>query len=150
MGLRCTLISAALSVVAFALSTTLGSAQIANIVGLGAATCQEFNRDVERSFHIQRDYFTWAQGFMSGILLRAPPGVEGGLELNPSKFPLLEQVKFLRSFCETNPGKDYSDAVIAALAKLLGYGVPSLVSVRIGGGDLSIIRKRYDRASTLS
>jgi ABC-type dipeptide/oligopeptide/nickel transport system ATPase component len=83
-----------------------------DIVGLGATTCKNFVSDVEQNARVQRDYFAWAQGFMSGVLMRAPPGVDEGLELNPPAFPLLRQIEFLRSFCARNPDKDYSDGVI--------------------------------------
>ncbi len=52
---------------ALAVAASVAFAQAANIVGLGAAKCRDFNRDVETNFRIQRDYFAWAQGFMSGI-----------------------------------------------------------------------------------
>jgi hypothetical protein len=104
-------ISAMVSVVALAQTATWGLAQTSNIVGLGATPCDAFNRDVERNFQIQRDYFAWAQGFMSGVLMRAPPGIDEGLQLAPPTFPLLKQVDFLRSFCAKNPEKDYSDGV---------------------------------------
>jgi len=105
-------VSAVLSLTGLALGTTLSFAQIANIVGLGAASCNEFNRDVEQNFHIQRDYFAWAQGFMSGVLIGAPTEMDERLELNPPTFPLLKQVEFLRSFCAKNSDKDYSDGVV--------------------------------------
>jgi hypothetical protein len=92
----------------------------ANIVGLGATTCLAFNRDVQQNFRIQRDYFAWAQGFMSGILVRAPPGKDEGLELIPPWFSLQKQVEFLRDFCAKNPNKDYSDGVAELYRALRG------------------------------
>src|SRR5438445_13871286 len=80
-------ISAMVSVVALAQTAMWGLAQTANIVGLGATPCGAFNRDVERNFQIQRDYFAWVQGFMSGILMRAPPGIDEGLQLTLPNFP---------------------------------------------------------------
>ncbi|MFX6056002.1 hypothetical protein ABTE97_19005, partial [Acinetobacter baumannii] len=55
----------------------------ARIVGLGATTCQRFNDDVKSNPLLRRDYLAWAQGFMSGIILSRPPGVDEGLDLNP-------------------------------------------------------------------
>lgn len=110
----------AVSALAFALATTVAFAQTAHIVGLGAATCSDFNRDVQRNFHIQRDYFAWAQGFMSGVLMRAPPGKDEGLELNPPDFSLQKQAEFLRNFCARNLDKDYSDGVIELYRVLRG------------------------------
>ena len=109
-----------MSAAIFTFAMTVALTQTANIVGLGAATCKEFNRDVQRNFHIQRDYFAWAQGFMSGILMRAPPGEDEDLELNPPEFPLQKQAEFLRNFCAKNPGKDYSDGVIELYRVLHG------------------------------
>ena len=99
-------ISAMVNFVALAQMATCRFAQTSNVVGLGATTCSAFNRDVERNFRIQRDYFAWAQGFMSGVLMRALPGIDEGLQLAPPAFPL--QVEFLRSFCAKNPEKNYS------------------------------------------
>lgn len=113
------LMRAIVSVSVLALATT-AFAQTANIVGLGAATCREFNRDVQRNFHIQRDYFAWAQGFMSGLLMRAPAGKDEGVQLVPPNFPLLKQVDFLREFCIKNPNKDYSDGAIELYRMLRG------------------------------
>ncbi len=92
----------------------------ANIVGLGATTCSTFNRDVQQDFRIQRDYFAWAQGFMSGILVRGPPGRNEGLELIPSGFSMQKQVEFLRTYCAENPDKDYSDGVVDLYRALRG------------------------------
>jgi hypothetical protein len=96
---------------ALLLATDAAFTQTANIVGLGAATCGVFSSDVQQNFYIQRDYFAWAQGFMSGILMRAPAGNDEGLQLNPPEFSLQKQVEFLREFCAKNPDKDYSDGV---------------------------------------
>ena len=111
---------AALIAAAVVLATDAAFPQTANIVGLGAATCRVFNRDVQQNFHLQRDYFAWAQGFMSGILVRAPPGKDERLQLNPPEFSLQKQVKFLREFCAKNPDKDYSDGVVELYRALRG------------------------------
>jgi hypothetical protein len=54
------------------------------VVGLGATTCQQFNEEVKSNPLVRRDYLAWAQGFMSGILLGRPAGVDEGLDLNPT------------------------------------------------------------------
>jgi len=106
-----------------ALIAQLANAQTASIVGLGASKCPEFNEEIERNPQLQRDYFAWAQGFMSGILIRMPAGVDEGLNLVPKEFPLTSQTEFLRRFCQENTAKDYSDGVIA-LYKLLREPTP--------------------------
>ena len=100
---------------------TNASAQqtVAKIVGLGAATCIDFTNDIERNPAMQRDYLAWAQGFMSGILLSRPAGVDKGLDLNPQEFGLLKQLEFLRQHCAENRSSDFADAVVA-LYKVLG------------------------------
>lgn len=96
------------------------TAETAKIVGLGAATCALFNQEIGENPVLQRDYFAWAQGFMSGALIRAPQGVDEGLDLTPQSFPLQEQVDFLRAFCAKNQDQDYMDAVRALYHRLRG------------------------------
>ncbi|MER2264621.1 hypothetical protein [Methylobacterium oxalidis] len=97
-------------------------ADTAKIVGLGASSCKGFNREIEEAPALQRDYFAWAQGFMSGALIRAPQGVDEGLDLTPPTFPLAEQVDFLRSYCAKNPEQDYMDAARALYRRLRELG----------------------------
>lgn len=103
---------------------TNASAQqtVVKIVGLGAATCIDFTNDIERSPILQRDYLAWAQGFMSGILLSRPAGVDEGLDLNPQEFGLLKQLEFLRQHCAENPSSDFADAAVALYKILRTHG----------------------------
>lgn len=99
-------------------STPVAIAQTAQIVGLGATTCERFSQDIRSNPQLQRDYLSWAQGFMSGILLGRPLGVDTGLNLDPPSFGILRQLLFLTNFCQQNPRSDFSDGV-AALYKQL-------------------------------
>jgi hypothetical protein len=90
----------------------------ANIVGLGASTCQQFNDDVKSNPSVRRDYLAWTQGFMSGVLLSRPPGVDTGLDLNPATFGLINQLHFLEDHCAKNTSLDFSDAVEALYKRL--------------------------------
>jgi len=92
------------------------------IVGLGAATCQQFADDVRSNPIIRRDYLAWAQGFMSGILLGRPPGVDTGLNLNPASFGLLNQLQFLENYCARNASVDFAEAVEALYKRLRQEG----------------------------
>lgn len=94
----------------------------AKIVGLGAATCQQFNDDVKSNPSVRRDYLAWAQGFMSGILLSRPPGIDAGLDLNPATFGLINQLHFLEDHCATHTSSDFSDAVEALYKRLRQEG----------------------------
>ncbi|MBR1208146.1 MULTISPECIES: hypothetical protein [unclassified Bradyrhizobium] len=94
----------------------------ARIVGLGATTCQRFNDDVKANPVVRRDYLAWAQGFMSGIILSRPPGVDEGLDLNPVTFDLINQLHFLEDHCARNVSLDFSDAVEALYKRLRQEG----------------------------
>ena len=105
------------AVVAFCLIATYGPAgsesATRKIVGLGAATCQRFNVDIAANPSSRGDYLAWAQGYMSGILLGRPAGIDDRLDLNPPTFGLLDQLKFLESYCARNASMDYGNAVEA-------------------------------------
>ncbi len=81
------------------------------IVGLGATSCARFLMDVDAQPAVQRDYLAWAQGYMSGILLSRPPGVDDNLDLLPPATPLLLQLQFLRERCKLAPEQGFADAV---------------------------------------
>jgi hypothetical protein len=94
----------------------------AKIVGLGAATCQQFNDDIRSNPFVRRDYQAWAQGYMSGILVSRPSGTDEGLDLNPATFGLINQLHFLEDNCTKNPSQDFSDAIEAPYKRLRQKG----------------------------
>lgn len=83
------------------------------IVGIGAASCQDFLREIDGRPDIEKNFFAWAQGYMSGILIRAPAGKDESLDLMPPAFPLLKQAEFLRTYCSRHVSEDFTDAVNA-------------------------------------
>lgn len=87
-------------------------AQPVKIAGIGAATCRRFNEDVAHSPNAERDYVAWAQGLMSGILLRAPSGRDEDLDLLPPSCPLQKQADFLRGFFGQNPDRNYMEGLL--------------------------------------
>ena len=93
-------------------------ARTARIVGLGAATCRQFTADVAADPQVRKDYLAWAQGYMSGIILSRPPGVDAGLDLNPPTFGLMAQLRFLEDHCARNDAGDFSTAVEALYKRL--------------------------------
>ena len=93
-------------------------ARTARIVGLGAATCRQFTADAAADPQVRRDYLAWAQGFMSGIILSRPSGVDVGLDLNPPTFGLMDQLRFLEDHCARNNTVDFSTAVEALYKRL--------------------------------
>jgi len=96
--------------------------QAARIVGLGASTCRQFNEDIRLNPSVQRDYLAWGQGYMSGILLSRPPGVDQGLDLNPPTFDMINQLHFLRDYCAQNTSANFADAVEALYKRLRREG----------------------------
>ena len=74
-----------------------------------------FNEEIARSPRTERDYFAWAQSFMSGVLMRAPQGVDEAPRSFPAVAPLQNQAAFLRNFCSRNPT---DDAVLALYLRL--------------------------------
>jgi hypothetical protein len=69
--------------------------QHVKIVGIGASSCAHFSKGVARNSQVERDYFAWAQGFMSAVLLSAPKGQDESLDLSPEVFPIQRQASFL-------------------------------------------------------
>jgi hypothetical protein len=93
-------------------------ARTAQVVGLGATTCRRFMADAAADPQVRRDYLAWAQGFMSGIVLSRPSGVDVGLDLNPPTFGLMAQLRFLEEHCARNEMADFSSAVEALYKRL--------------------------------
>jgi hypothetical protein len=98
-------------VVAGALTVRPVKAQTVKIVRIGASSCRYFLSETRGKPEVEKNFFAWAQGYLSGLLWRAPPGKDEDLDLMPEAYPLLKQAEFLRNFCERNPGADYSDGV---------------------------------------
>jgi len=66
----------------------------------------------------ERTYFAWAQGYMGGLMMRAPPGVDEGIDLLHPSFPLQQQADFMRAFCTGNLQADYADGVLELYREL--------------------------------
>lgn len=73
--------------------------QSVKIVGLGASSCSKYIADIDKESEINKQYLAWAQGFMNGALVRAPAGIDDGLDLLPESFPVPNQLEFLREWC---------------------------------------------------
>ncbi len=97
--------------VILSLMPVAGRAQQVKIVGVGAASCSKFLEDISKAPLVERDYLAWMQGYLSALLLRAPPGKDDDLDLLPPGFLLEKQASFLRYFCERNRQSDFNDGV---------------------------------------
>ena len=107
--------NAALRVAALVASCNGALAQqtAVKVVGIGAVSCQQFLDMVRASPPAERDFIAWAQGYMSGLLIRAPAGVDENLDLLPPTFPLQRQADFLQAFCSRAGDAGFTDAVQA-------------------------------------
>src|SRR5215207_3794620 len=84
---------------------------VVKIVGLGAATCATFREDIARTPDLERVYFAWAQGYMNGLMIRAPEGQDENVDLTPREMGLQAQLAFLRSFCVENSKANFADGI---------------------------------------
>lgn len=100
------------------------AAQSIKIVGLGAIDCGQFIKETDQTPMLQRNYLAWAQGYMSGILMGRPAGVDEKLDLVPSSFPLLKQLDFLRAYCTQQPMANFADAVEGLYKRLRKEAAP--------------------------
>lgn len=82
------------------------------IVGIGAVSCATYVREIWSNPPKQDAYIAWAQGFMSAILMRAPPGKDLDLDLLPPHYPLIRQAAFLQNYCTQNGAAGFSEAVV--------------------------------------
>lgn len=99
------------------------SSQTIAIVGTGTASCAQFIEAVSIRPVEEREYFSWAQGYMSGILLSAPAGVDEGLSLTPAALPIRAQLSFVKAFCEKFRSANYSDSVETLYRALGGRAI---------------------------
>lgn len=104
-------------------STSIAMAQTVAIVGTGTASCLQFTTAIADKPIDEREYFAWGQGYMSGILLAAPAGVDDGLSLAPESFPIPAQIAFIRAFCGQFPTATYSDGIETLYRALGGKAV---------------------------
>ena len=114
MGLKAAVLAAASFLGA---ASAMAEAKV-NIAGIGAASCRVFMKETESDPQAERTYFAWAQGYMSGITMRAPPGVDEGVDLLHPSFPLQQQADFMRAFCTGNLQADYADGVLELYREL--------------------------------
>lgn len=84
--------------------------QTVKIVGLGASSCSKYLADIQKDVELNKQYLAWAQGFMNGVLVRAPAGIDDGLDLLPEAAPVQKQIEFLQDWCVRNVKSDFSDA----------------------------------------
>jgi hypothetical protein len=84
--------------------------------GAGSASCAEFAKMYQGDpEHVEDAFFSWAQGFMSGINLAAVTTQRPTRDLAGVA---ADQRRALRTYCANNPLRTYMDAVTEFYAKL--------------------------------
>ena len=85
------------------------------IQGVGAASCAQFAEMYQASPDtIEREFFHWAQGLMSGLNLQAEADGKPRRDLAGD---VSIQKRTIRDYCANNPLKIYMNAVISLFVK---------------------------------
>ncbi len=85
------------------------AAEPIEIVGLGATSCSQYLQEIGGNGAVEREYLSWALGYMSGLLVRAPVGEI--VQLRHPDMPLARQAEFMRAYCKNNSTASVSEAV---------------------------------------
>ena len=78
-------------------------AKTEKLVGVAANSCVQFNFQIAQDPAAERDFVEWTQGYMSGLVIWAPAGVDEDPHLLFQTYTLARQTEFLRAFCRDNP-----------------------------------------------
>jgi hypothetical protein len=101
------------------LSSTNATAQQYVSMGAGTKSCAVFARTYkEKPKSADTIYFSWAQGYMSGVNRTAGADSKDFRPANLNAMSVAAQQRFIREFCDRNPLKDYREAVDALLANI--------------------------------
>ena len=87
------------------------AAKAAPMQGFGARSCAVFANDLKETNMIEAVYFTWAQGYMTGLNMGLLAIGNETTDLLPLGFDTDRQQGFIRRFCDQHPLKSYSEAV---------------------------------------
>ena len=107
------------TIIAHCMILTAGAtnAEQGQFVGIGSDTCGVFAQDYRKDgAAVENIYFTWAQGFMSGMNGMLVNEAKGFRQLTAKSTS--EQKAFIRSYCSQHPLDDYPTAVVALFRSL--------------------------------
>ena len=79
-------------------------------IGFGAYSCAEFANLYTEDPMVENTFFSWAQGFMSG--LNHPFLNAKATDLLPSSFNIDTQQSHIRHYCDQRPLVNYAEAVM--------------------------------------
>lgn len=83
--------------------------------GIGADTCANFAREVRSSNVAEANFYTWAQGFMSGANMVTGVAGDGYRDLDGD---INAQKLSIRQYCDAHPSDDFAQAVVALYQSL--------------------------------
>src|SRR4026208_1573045 len=102
-----------------ALSSPVTAAEQYQSMGAGTKSCAVFARTYkDKPKTAEMIYFSWAQGYMSGVNVAAGINNRDVRSANLNAMPVTAQQRYIRDFCARNPLKDYRDAVDALLGEI--------------------------------
>jgi hypothetical protein len=88
-------------------------------IGAGMQTCAVFIAHYKGNVpSLENFYFSWAQGYMSGLNVAMSRRVGNSTPADLNAIPPAAQLHFIRDFCDRNPLRRYSAAVEALLGKI--------------------------------
>lgn len=113
-------ISSILLALVVALSTYPANAhETVWITGLGANSCASFVEVSNRKPEVQLAFYSWAQGYMSGVNeMRVLVGADVA-RVAPTVFDGEAQIVWLLEYCEAHPERSYLHAVFELFLELL-------------------------------
>src|SRR6476660_6908690 len=110
---------AALCLGFLALSSPLTAAEQYRSMGAGTRSCAVFSRTYkDKPKTADMIYFSWAQGYMSGVNLAAGINNKDYRPANLNVITVAAQQRFIRDFCDRNPLKDFREAVDTLLGNI--------------------------------
>jgi hypothetical protein len=102
-----------------ALSSPVTAAEQYQSMGAGTRSCAVFARTYkDKPKTADMIYFSWAQGYMSGVNLAAGINNKDYRPANLNAMAIAAQQRFIRDFCDRNPLKDFREAVDTLLGNI--------------------------------
>jgi hypothetical protein len=94
-------------------------------MGVGSQSCAKFAQDYAKDVSAELFYFTWAQGFMTGLNMVAALDKKNIRNMGGEIIQLQQQR--IREYCSEHPLDDYMQAVATMYGGLPSMGQPPLV-----------------------
>ena len=102
-----------------ALSSPVTAAEQYQSMGAGTRSCAVFARTYkDKPKSADMIYFSWAQGYMSGVNIAAGINNKDYRPANLNAMTVATQQRFIRDFCDRNPLKDFREAVDTLLSNI--------------------------------